>query len=57
MRATKCEIHTTHRMMRNGLALIIHSCAIIVPRGVWFVNIAGRRKVLTIRASSPPSRR
>ena len=35
--------------------MIIHSCAIIVPRGVWFVNVAGRRSALTIPVESTQS--
>src|SRR3954451_19733165 len=55
MRATRCEIHTTQRMMRKELKLIIHSCAIIVPRGVSLVNIAGRWRALTIADESTQS--
>ena len=53
--ATRCETQTTHRMIRKALALIIHSCAIIVPRGVWLVNRAGRCSARTIGEESTQS--
>ena len=40
--ATRCETHTTQKMMRKELALTIHSCVIMVPRDVCTVNIAGK---------------